>query len=60
MCVFSFGFVTFDDIATAKKALEEHEGKEMNGNHIELRYADDRSRDGGRGGRRGGGWGGGE
>ena len=57
-----FGFVTFDDIATAKKAQSEFDGHEVDGYNIGLRFAEDRPREGGsagRGGRGGGGFGGG-
>ena len=53
--LFSFGFVTFDDVASAKKAMEQHDGVEIDGFVIGLRFAEERPRDGGRGGGRGGG-----
>lgn len=44
-----FGFITFDDVATAKKALE-YDGTEVDGFNIGLRFAEDKPRDsGGRG-----------
>ena len=62
-----FGFVTFDDQSTAEKMIKKHDGADIDGFQISLRYAEDRNRDGGggRGGRtpdfggrgRGGGWG---
>ncbi len=53
---FSFGFITFDDLPTAKKALD-LDGQEIDGFNIGLRFAEDKPRDsgGGRGGRGGGG-----
>ena len=60
LCVshyFSFGFITFDDLPTAKKALD-LDGQEIDGFNIGLRFAEDKPRDsGGRGGGRGGGGG---
>jgi nucleolin len=54
-----FGFIRYDTVAMATKALKEHNGIEVDGQQIELRYAEDRSNDGtpssgGRGGGRGG------
>ncbi len=54
-----FGFVTFDDVAAAKKALSEFDGHEVDGFNIGLRFAEDRPREGGSGGRGGGRGGGG-
>ena len=56
--LFRFGFITFDDIAAAKKAMSKNDGAEVDGFTISLRFAEDRPRDGasgGRGGGRGGG-----
>lgn len=51
----SFGFVTFDDVSTAKKAMNDYDGTEVDGFNIGLRFAEDRPREsGGRGGRGGG------
>lgn len=52
--MYRFGFVTFDDVATAKKALSEYDGYEVDGKSIGLRFAEDRPRDGASGGRGGG------
>lgn len=50
--------MTFDDVATAQRALKKHDGCEIEGRQIGLRFAEDRSTGGGgRGG--GGGWRGG-
>ena len=51
-----FGFVTFDDIATAKKMLNKHNGTEVDGCVIDMRFAEDRRSSGGGGGG-GRGWG---
>ena len=59
MCVCRFGFVTFDDVATAKKALEQFDGQEVDGFNIGLRFAEDRPKEGGSAGRSRGGRGGG-
>ena len=59
ICIPRFGFVTFDDVATAKKALEKFDGHEVDGFNIGLRFAEDRPREGGSTGRGGGGRGGG-
>ena len=63
---YRFGFVRFDDVGMAKKALSENDGAEVDGFNISLRFAEDRIKDspggGGRGGGfrgRGGGFGGG-
>ena len=37
-----FGFIRFDDIDTATKALKQHNGITVDGQTIELRYAEDR------------------
>ena len=53
-----FGFVTFTDVASAQQALKNHDGCEVEGREIGLRFAEDRaakSPGGGRGGGRGGG-----
>ena len=46
--------MTFDDVATAKKALQKYDGHEVDGFNIGLRYAEDRPREGGSTGRGGG------
>lgn len=46
-----FGFIRFDDIDTATKALKKHNGVIVNGRELELRYAEERSEGGGGGGR---------
>ncbi len=59
---YRFGFVRFDDVGMAKKALSEHDGAEVDGFSISLRFAEDRPKEspGGGGGRAGfGGRGGG-
>lgn len=48
-----FGFIRFDDIDTATKALKKHNGVIVNGRELELRYAEERSEGGGGGGGRG-------
>lgn len=54
-----FGFVTFEDKSTAEKMIKQHDGTDIDGFHISLRFAEDRNRDGGGGGGGGGGgWGG--
>ena len=54
----SFGFIRFDDIDLATKALKKHNGVTVDGRELELRYAEDRSGGGGTpGGGRGGGGG---
>ena len=50
-----FGFVTFDDIAAAKKAMADFNGQEVDGFQIGLRFAEDRQREGGSAGRGSGG-----
>lgn len=50
--------MTFTDVASAQKALKKHDGCEVEGREIGLRFAEDRtakSPGGGRGGGRGGG-----
>lgn len=42
----SFGFITFDDVGSAKKALE-LDGTSIDGFNIGLRFAEDKPRDGG-------------
>lgn len=55
-----FGFVTFDDIPSAKKALGVHNNTDIDGRNIEIRFAEDRRGGGGGGGApRGGGFRGG-
>ncbi|KAL5491992.1 hypothetical protein EMCRGX_G017375 [Ephydatia muelleri] len=49
-----FGFVTFDDVATAQKALKEYNGTTVDGREISLRFAEERSEGGGGGGSGGG------
>lgn len=43
--------MTFDDVASATKALNKLDGQEVDGFNIGLRYAEDRPRDGGSAGR---------
>ena len=63
--VHRFGFITFEDVATAKKMLNKHNGAQVDGRVIEMRFAEERRstpQSGGGGGRswgRGGGGGGG-
>ena len=50
---FRFGFVTFEDIATAKKMLNKLNGAEVEGRMIDMRFAEERKstpQSGGRGG----------
>ena len=49
-----FGFVTFDDVATAEKALKQYNGTSVDGREISLRFAEERSEGGGGGGGGGG------
>ena len=47
--------MTFEDVASAQRALKKHDGCEVEGRQIGLRFAEDRSAGGGgRGGGRGG------
>lgn len=45
--LFRFGFVTFEDVASAQRALKKHDGCEVEGRQIGLRFAEDRSAGGG-------------
>ena len=51
--------MTFEDIASAQRALRKHNGCEVEGREIEVRFAEDRGGGGGRGGSGGFGRGGG-
>ena len=47
-----FGFVTFEDMDTAEKMIRKHDGADIDGFQISLRFAEDRNRGGGGGGGR--------
>ena len=50
--LFRFAFVSFEDQGTADKMMKKHDGAEVDGFQISLKYAGERNRDGGgRGGR---------
>ena len=49
-----FGFVSFEDSSTAEKMMKKHDGTDIDGFQISLRFAEERNRDGGGGGGRGG------
>ena len=53
-----FGFVTFTDSEGTRRAIEEMDGKELDGRSIKVNEAEDKPRGGGGGGYRGGGGGG--
>ena len=53
---YRFGFIRFDDIESATKALKKFNYSDVDGREIELRYAEERG-EGGGGGRGGGGGG---
>lgn len=50
-----FGFITFEDIPTAKKMLNQHNGTEVDGCQIDMRFAEERRSTPQSGGRGGGG-----
>ena len=52
-----FGFVTFSDPASAKAAIAEMDGRELDGRSIKVNIAEDKRGGGGGGGRGGGGGG---
>jgi len=56
-----FGFVNFADEAAAKSAVEQMDGKELDGRNVRVNFANERTAGGGGGGgfRGGGGYGGG-
>ena len=49
-----FGFITFESISAAEKALKNYNGTQVDGREVTLRFAEERG-DGGSGGGRGGG-----
>lgn len=49
-----FGFITFESISAAEKALKNYNGTQVDGREVTLRFAEDRG-EGGSGGGRGGG-----
>ena len=54
---YRFGFIRFDDVESATKALKKFNYSDVDGREIELRYAEERGEGGGGGGFRGGGGG---
>ena len=62
LVIYRFGFISFNDVKEATRAISDHDGTEVDGMTIALRYAEERGDrtpggGGGRGG--GGGWSGG-
>ena len=45
-----FGFITFEDVSTAKQVMKKNDGMDVDGEYISLRFAEERGRGGGRGG----------